>query len=154
MPYDQIKTGNEQLYGLFRFTDEHYLENKVKKSIFKVILLEPGQEKEEVSIVISYNIARKTAKIIIKSAAGEKQQRSEVVTGKKIQDAFPLNMIESNHKWKLTAKLPQDLNGTRNFDLLINQVNFLYYDFVPQAQNAQTLEGIIKFNESLFLGKE
>ena len=73
MPYRQIKTGDEDLHGLFRFTDEHYLENRVKKSIYKLVLLEPDQEKEEVTIEISFNTARKAAKITIKSAAGEKQ---------------------------------------------------------------------------------
>ena len=120
VPYEQIKTGNEQLHGLFRFTDEHCSENRIIKSIYKVVLLEPGKEKEEIPIEVSYNTARKTAMIAIKSAAGKKQQRSELVIGKKIEEAFPLNMVENNHRWKLTARLPQDLQSRRNFDLLIN----------------------------------
>ena len=155
VPYDQIKTGYEQLHGLFRFTDEHYSENRIKKSIYKVVLLEPGKEKEEVPIEISYNTARKAAMIAIKSAAGKKQQRSEVVMKKRMEEAFPLNMLENNHGWKLTARLPQDRQGTRNFDLIINELKFLGHDFVPQDHDDyQTLKGIIKINENFFLDEK
>ena len=74
--------------------------------------------------------------IAIKSIAGEKEQRSKVVMGKRMKEAFPLNMIENNHGLKLTASLPQDLQGRRNFDLTINQKHFLDHAFVPHDQNA------------------
>ena len=83
------------MQGVFRYTDEHCVENKVKKSIFKVVLLEPGMENEEVVIEVSFNIVRKAAMITVKSPTGEKQQRSEVVKGKNIHDAFPINMLEN-----------------------------------------------------------
>ena len=111
VPYNQIKTGNEEFEGIFRYIEEHKEEKKVRKSLFKVAHLEPGREKEVVPIEVSYNFRTKAAMIAIKTAAGEKQQRSEVVKGKRIEDAFPLNMLESNHSWKLTANLPQNLNG-------------------------------------------
>ena len=61
-------------------------------------------------------------------------------------------MLENGHGWKLMARLPQRLNSRRQFDLLINQVNFLDHDFVPMAQDAsKALKGIIKLNESPFL---
>ena len=61
-------------------------------------------------------------------------------------------MVENIHGWKLTARLPQDLQGRRNFDLMINEVNFLNHDFVPMVLEAnKTLKGIIKLNESFFL---
>ena len=136
VPYDQIMTGNEQLHGLFRFTDEHYSENRIKRSIFRVVLLKPGKEKEEVPIEVSYNTVRKAAMVSIMSADGKKQQRSQIVSGKKMERAFPINMIEKNHGWKLTARLPQGPQGRRNFDLIIGEVNFLDHNFVPQDQKA------------------
>ena len=45
IPYDQIKTGNEELQGVFRYTDEHCVEKSVKKSTFRLVILEPGMEK-------------------------------------------------------------------------------------------------------------
>ena len=143
------------MHGLFKFTDEHSSEKKIKTSVFKLVLIEPGQEKEEVPIEVTYNIARKAAKITIKSADGEKQQRSEVVTGKRLDEAFPLNMLDNIHGWKLTATLPRDRHSKRNFDLIINNINFLDLDFVPQDLNsALTLKGIIKINESFFLDED
>ena len=154
-PYSQIKTGDEELHGIFRFTDEHLVENNVKKSIFKVVVVEPGMDNEEVPIEVSFNIVRKAAMIAVKSTSGEKHQRSEVVKGKKIHDAFPINMLEVNRSWKLTAKLPNNLASKRHFELFINQKSFYKYDFVPQTQkDSKTLRGIITLNESLFLGEE
>ena len=134
VPYKQIKTGNEELHGIFRYTDEHFVENNIKKSIFKVVLQEPGIENEEVPIEVSFNIVRKAAMITVKSTTGEKHQRSEVVKGKNMQDAFPLNMLEHHHNWKLTARLPNNLGGKRHFDLVINGKSFYEHDFAPQAQ--------------------
>ena len=112
-------------------------------------------ENEEVPIEVSFNIVRKAAMITVESTTGEKQQRSEVVKGKNIQDAFPINMLENNHGWKLTVRLTQDLQGRRSFDLIINQVNFLDHDFISQDQNAsQTLKGAIKINEGFFLDED
>ena len=45
MPYDQIKTGEEELYGVFRYTDEHHSERKLKKSLYNIMYLEPGNDK-------------------------------------------------------------------------------------------------------------
>ena len=84
MPYDQIKTGDEELQGVFRYTDEHFVEKGVKKSTFKVVILEPGMENEEVPIEVSFSMVRKAAMITVKSKKGEKQQRSAVVKGKNI----------------------------------------------------------------------
>ena len=42
-------------------------------------------------------------------ATGSKLQRSEVVMGKSIDDAFPITMIEHRFGWKLTAIWPQDV---------------------------------------------
>ena len=72
MPYDQIKTGNEELQGVFRYTDEHHSERRLKKSLYNVVYLEPGSDKEIVPIEISYNIGTKAAMIAVKSATGEK----------------------------------------------------------------------------------
>ena len=52
-------------------------------------------ENEEVPIEVSFNIVRKAAMITVKSTTGEKHQRSEVVKGKNIHDAFPINMLEN-----------------------------------------------------------
>ena len=65
MPYHQIKTGDEELQGIFRYTDEHCVEKSVKKSTFNVVILEPGMEKEEVPIEVSFNIMRKAAMITV-----------------------------------------------------------------------------------------
>ena len=143
------------MHGIFRFTDEHLVENNVKKSIFKVVVVEPGMDNEEIPIEVSFNIVRKAAMIAVKSTTEEKHQRSEVVKGKKIQDAFPINMLEVNRSWKLTAKLPNNLASKRHFELFINQKSFYSHDFLPQAQkDSKTLRGIITLNESLFLGEE
>ena len=77
-------------------------------------------ENEEVPIEVSFNMVRKAAMITVKSKAGEKQQRSEVVKGKNIQDAFPITMLEHHRNWKLTARLPNYLDGKIHFDLVIN----------------------------------
>ena len=154
-PYDQIKTGDEALQGIFRYTDEHCVEKKVKKSIFKVVILEPGMENEEVPIEVSFNKVRKAAMITVKSKTGKKQQRSEVVKGKNFQDAFPITMLENHRNWKITARLPNYLDGKRNFDLVINEKSFFDHDFVPQVYNdSKTLKGMITLNESLFLGED
>ena len=61
-------------------------------------------------------------------------------------------MLESVHDWKLTATLPESQNSKRQFDLFIDQVNFLQHDFVPMAlEDSKSLKGIIKLSESLFL---
>ena len=111
MPYYRIKTGDEELHGIFRHTDEHHSEKKVKKSLYNVVYLEPGSDKEIVPIEISYNFVRKAAMIAVKYADGEKRESSVVVKGKQIEDAFPLTMIESEHNWKLMARLPQNLDS-------------------------------------------
>ena len=112
-------------------------------------------EKEEVPIEVSFNIVRKAAMITVKSTTEEKHQRSEVVKGKKIQDAFPINMLEHKHNLKLTARLPNNQSSERHFDLLINLKSFYELDYVPQGQkDSQTLRGIIRLNESLFLGED
>ena len=77
-------------------------------------------ENEEVPIEVSFNIARKAAMITVKSSTGEKDQRSEVVKGKKIYDTFPINMLEIHRNWKLTARLPNNQDVKRHFDLDIN----------------------------------
>ena len=152
MPYDQIKTGDEELQGVFRYTDEHCVENSVKKSTFKVVILEPGMENEEVPIEVSFNMVRKAAMITVKSKTGDKQQRSEVVKGKHIQEAFPISMLEHHRNWKLTARLPNFQDGKRHFDLVINGKSFFNHDYIPQVQiGSKTLKGIITMNESLFL---
>ena len=64
-------------------------------------------------------------------------------------------MLESVYGWKLTATLPEIQNSKRQFDLFINQVNFLQHDFVPMAlETSKTLKGIIKLNESPFLDEK
>ena len=108
------------MQGVFRYTDEHYVENNVKKSLFKVIILKPGMENEEVPIEVSFNVARKAAMITVESLKGEKKQRSDVVKGKRIHDAFPLNMLEIHRNWKLIARLPKNQASKRHFDLEIN----------------------------------
>ena len=66
--------------------------------------------------------------------------------------AFPISMMENRFGPKLEAKPPPNSNGKRQFDLLINQVNFLKHDFIPMVQEAfKALRGTIKLNESLFL---
>ena len=77
-------------------------------------------EKEEVPIEVSFNNVRKAAMITVKSTTGEKHQRSEVVKGKHMHDAFPIHMLEIYRNWKLTATLPRNLAGKRHFDLFIN----------------------------------
>ena len=57
--------------GVCRYTDEHVVENNIKKSTFKVVVVEPGMENEEIPpIEVSFNIVRKAAMIAVKSAAG------------------------------------------------------------------------------------
>ena len=66
-----------------------------------------------------------------------------------------MTMLESVYGWKLTATLPVSRSSKRQFDLFINQINFLQYDFLPKAlETSKTLKGIIKFNENLFLENE
>ena len=84
------------------------------------MLLEPGMENEEVAIQVSFNILRKAAMITVKSSTGGKHQRSEVVKGKNIQDAFPITMLEHHRNWKLTARLPNNMASKRHFDLIID----------------------------------
>ena len=88
-------------------------------------------ENEEVPIEVSFSMVRKAAMITVKSKTGDKQQRSEVVKGKNIQDAFPITMLENHRNWKLTARLPNYLDGKRHFDLVINGKSFFDHDFVP-----------------------
>ena len=112
-------------------------------------------EKEEFSIEVSFNIARRAAMISVKSTTGEKHQRSEVVKGKRIQDAFPIHMLEHQHNWKLTASLSYNLDSKRHFDLFIDSKSFYDHDFVPQVENgSKILQGMITLNESLFLGED
>ena len=42
VPYYQIKTGKEELEGVFRYTDEHSFKKKVKRSLFHVVHLQKG----------------------------------------------------------------------------------------------------------------
>ena len=143
------------MHGVFRYTDEHCVEKGVKKSTFKVVILEPGMENEEVPIEVSFNIVRKAAMIAVKSPTDEKLQRSEVVKGKNIHDAFPIHMLEIHRSWKLTATLPNSQAGKRHFDLQINGKSFYNHDFVPQDQEgSKTLTGMITLNESLFLDED
>ena len=72
VPYDQIKTGDEELQGVFRYTDEHHFERRLKKSLYNIVYLEPGSGKEIVPVEISYNIGTKAAMIAVKSAASDK----------------------------------------------------------------------------------
>ena len=65
-------------------------------------------------------MVRKAAMITVKSTTGEKLQRSEVVKGKNIYDAFPINILEHKRNWKLTARLPNNQAVKRHFDLDIN----------------------------------
>ena len=112
-------------------------------------------EKEEVPIEVNFNNVRKAAWIAVKSTAGEKHQRSEVVKGKKIHDAFPIHMLEIHRSWKLTATLPNSQAGKRHFNLQINGKSFYDHDFVPHNQKgSKTLRGMITLNESLFLDED
>ena len=121
------------MHGVFRFTDEHCDDKKEKKSTFKVVLLDEDTEKEEVPIEVSFNKMRKLAMISVKSATGGKHQRSEVVKGKNIHDAFPITMLEYYRNWKITARVHDNQDGKRNFDLYINNKSFFALDYVPQA---------------------
>ena len=68
-----------------------------------------------------------------------------------MKDAFPISMMENRFGPKLEAKIPPNSYGKMQFDLFINQVNFLNHDFIPMALEAsKTLKGTIKLNESLF----
>ena len=69
VPYYQIKTGKEELEGVFRYTDEHTFKKKVKKSLYHVVHLQKGEEKEVVPIEISFNISTKAAMMAIKASA-------------------------------------------------------------------------------------
>ena len=71
--------------------------------------------------------------ITVKSKTGDKQQRSEVVKGKNIQEAFPITMLEHHRNWKLKATLPNFQDGKRHFDLVINGKSFFNHDFAPQV---------------------
>ena len=90
-------------------------------------------ENEEVPIEVSFNMVRKAAMITVKSTTGEKQQRSEVVKGKNIRDAFPITMLEHYRNWKITARVHNNQDGLTNFDLYINNKSFFALDYVPQA---------------------
>ena len=83
------------MQGIFRYTDEHHSERRLKTSLYNVVYIEPGSENEIIPIEISYNIGTKAAMIAVKSASGQKQQRSHVVKGESIQDAFPITMLEN-----------------------------------------------------------
>ena len=72
------------MHGVFRYSDEHCVENNIKKSTYKVFILKPGMANEEVPIEVSFNKMRKAAMIAVKSTTGDKHQRSEVVKGKNI----------------------------------------------------------------------
>ena len=76
VPYYQIKTGKEELEGVFRYTDEHTFEKKVKKSLYNVVHLKKGQEREVVPIEISFNVSTKATMMAIKASADEKLQRT------------------------------------------------------------------------------
>ena len=79
----------------------------------------------------------------------------DVVKGKNIQDAFPITMLEHHRNWKLTARLPNYLDGKRHFDLFINGKNFLAHYFAPMTESASnTLKGVITVNEGEFLGED
>ena len=58
------------MQGVFRYTDEHHSERKVKKSLYNVVFMEPGSDKEIVPVEISYNIGAKAAMIAVKSING------------------------------------------------------------------------------------
>ena len=63
-------------------------------------------------------------------------------------------MLENEHGWKLTANLPQNLSSNRQFDLFINDVNFLHHDFAPMTESTSiALRGVITMNESQLLGE-
>ena len=76
VPYYQIKTGKEELEGVYRYTDEHTYQKKVKKSLYYVVYFQKGQEKEVVPIEISFNVSTKAAMMGIKASADSKLQRT------------------------------------------------------------------------------
>ena len=58
--------GPAEAQGVFRYTDEHHSERKVKMSLYNVVYIEPGSENEIVPVEISYNIGTKAAMITVK----------------------------------------------------------------------------------------
>ena len=134
VPYYQIADGPEELEGIFRYKDDHFFDNKIKKSEFKVVNLIKGMSKEVVTVEIIYDQRIKAAMIVIIYAIGGKQQRSQVVKGKNISDAFPIFMYESKHGWKLMAKVPHVDQNQDHFEFFINDYNFLEYDFIPLTE--------------------
>ena len=106
VPYDQITKGSEEPEGIFRFTNRHEFSKKMKKSSFKVVYLEKSKAKEVIEVVISYDNRVKQAMIEVQ---GDKLQRSQVVKNKMIEDAFPINMQENKHGWKLEAQHPTNV---------------------------------------------
>ena len=76
MPYYQIRAVNEEPEGIFRYIDEHTFEKRVKKSIYYVVYLQKGCEKELVPVEISFNMSTKAAMMAIKTTTDSKLQRS------------------------------------------------------------------------------
>ena len=100
----------------------------MRKSIFKIVYLEKGKGKEVVDVEVSYDNRVKHAMIEVQ---GDKLQRSQVVKKKKIEDSFPINMQEKTHGWKLEAQYPANVHERGYFELLVNGMNFLDYNFIP-----------------------
>ena len=91
MPFNQIAKGPSEPEGICRYTDEHFFEQRIKKSVFTVVNVQKGIGKEVIPIEITYNQAVKRGMIeILASNYGSKKQKSEVVKGKKIHNTFPI----------------------------------------------------------------
>ena len=70
--YSEISTGPAELLGILRYTDEHHFAHKIKKSVFKVVYVEKGKEKEVVPVEVSFDNRIKSAMVTIIDAVGEK----------------------------------------------------------------------------------
>ena len=79
---------------------------------------------------------------------GHKNQRSQVVRAKKIEDAFPITMYENKRGWKLMARLPNAPKARDQFEFIIDDKEFLTLDFIPLTEESdKILRGTIIFNE-------
>ena len=99
--FDQMLDGpvdDDLQQDIYRTTQEHDFESRIKRSVFKVAL---GETNEEVPIVVTFN--EKLRHFLIQIDKMKMQVRGKKLTDPKL---FPVMMVHNRRGWKVTISLP------------------------------------------------
>ena len=99
---------------------------------------------------IRYDSEAKTGMI---EAIGEKTTQRLILESIELSAAFPMVMIEHEHKWRIEARLPEDVKKRDHFELYIGDKNFREHDYIDLTQEkSKTLEDCDPLStDSIFL---